>query len=251
MPSPTGLAARLLDRADGGVSTLRPRIPQIFAAEQARAAPMLERTEEVAAAPPASSPRRDAPVAAPPPAVATAAATVAQRLMPSLAAPAPQVAAGADDPAIDPHPATPAPTPTPDAPATPITWPAPGPMSDPGSPPAARAQPRPRQTDSLSAAVMQLLAPDTMAPAAAREAEPDRSRDRAQVQSNRPAVLAVSAQAPASERAPTEPGLTIHIGEIVVAPEPRPAAREAAPRPAWQPPLSLAEYRATRTRERR
>ena len=45
-------------------------------------------------------------------------------------------------------------------------------------------------------------------------------------------------------------GVTIHIGEIVIAPEPR-AASDTGPRPAWQPPLSLSDYRASRARERR
>lgn len=69
--------------------------------------------------------------------------------------------------------------------------------------------------------------------------------------SDRPAVPAIPAPMPGSARAASEPGLTIHIGEIVVAPEPRTAGRKATPRPAWQPPMSLAEYRATRARERR
>ena len=46
-PAPTGgFAARLLDRAEGRVTALRPGIAPVFAAEQARAAPVLERSED-------------------------------------------------------------------------------------------------------------------------------------------------------------------------------------------------------------
>jgi hypothetical protein len=51
--------------------------------------------------------------------------------------------------------------------------------------------------------------------------------------------------------APTEQAkLQIHIGELVIAPEPRAPMREAPPPAAWEPPMSLAHYRASRSRER-
>ncbi|MCW4460946.1 hypothetical protein OK349_04450 [Sphingomonas sp. BT-65] len=246
-----GLAARLLDRADGGVSTLRPSIAQTFAAEQARGAPVLERTEEVAAPPPVSPQRRDA--SAPVVSAAPTASPALQRLMPPLAPLAPLVATQASEAAIEPSSSALPAAAAPAAPQDPIAQAHAGAASSPVLLPphgVQRAQPHPRQTDSLSAAVMQLLAPDYVPPAAAPGTTSPPVREDVQMRSDRPAVPAVSAPMPASARAP-EPGLTIHIGEIVVAPEPRPAAREPAPRPVWQPPLSLAEYRATRARERR
>ena len=55
-PAPGGLVARLLDRADGRVTALRPSVRPTFAAEQTRDEPFLETTEETPAAPPAASP---------------------------------------------------------------------------------------------------------------------------------------------------------------------------------------------------
>ena len=43
--------------------------------------------------------------------------------------------------------------------------------------------------------------------------------------------------------------LNIHIGEIVIAPDPARPRAETPARDQWQPPLSLDEYRAQRTRE--
>lgn len=246
-----GLAARLLDRADGGVSALRPRIAQTFAPEQSRAAPLLERTEEVAASPPAT-PRRNTPAAPAPVATAPDASAPQERLMPPPAPPASRAAAQADEAAVEPPPGAPLPTSAPSAPASPIAQPSAGPAIPvrPSPRDTHRAQPHPRQADSLSAAVMQLLAPDPAAPVAPREATLAPVRDNAPVGRERSAIPTVSAPVPIPAHAAAEPGLTIHIGEIVVAPEPRPA-RETASRPVWQPPLSLAEYRATRARERR
>ena len=97
-----------------------------------------------------------------------------------------------------------------------------------------------RRPDSLSAAIAQLLAPEghaTPEPAARSPALP--ATDMGEP------TLAGGAE-PAARG-----GLTIHIGEVVIAPEPRAPQREKAQGPAWQPPLSLAEYRETRARERR
>ncbi|WP_343519445.1 hypothetical protein [Sphingomonas sp.] len=249
-PAPPGLAARLLERADGGVSTLRPRIAQTFAAEQARAAPLIERTGEVVAPPPPASLRPDAPVGSPSAAVTQTVPSPTQRLMPPHVPAAPKLAAQTGPTAIEPQPATAA---APLAPADATAPPAPGAVPGPvpvSSGSTRRAQYRPRQTDSLSAAVMQLLAPDPAAPSATREAPPPPRTD-TPLRNDCPSPPTVSAPAPEPPRRASEPGLTIHIGEIVVAPEPHPAPRQAAPRPAWQPPLSLADYRATRARERR
>ena len=63
-----GLAARLLHRAEGRVTALRPQIASIFSADAAQEVPRLERTEEVAATPPASLGHApDLPAAAAPP----------------------------------------------------------------------------------------------------------------------------------------------------------------------------------------
>ena len=105
------------------------------------------------------------------------------------------------------------------------------------------------RSDNLTAAVMRLLDPSAAGadepgpPRLAPQAErPARLEARESVGAGRPADPTPSDASPA--------GVTIHIGEIVIAPEPR-AASDTGPRPAWQPPLSLSDYRASRARERR
>lgn len=247
----TGLAARLLARADGQVSALRPQIAATYAAAPDATAPIVERTEEIAVGPAPSPPlaRDSARSAAPRP----PADPEPLRLMPEarIELPLPRavpasVAEAADDPVAA----------TGDAR---LADPQPFAGRQPGAPPAEqtpqpprdfpRAQPGERAADSLSAAVRQLLGPAAAAapPAAAL---PNRSAPPATARPGRTDSPAgappPAAAAPAGGPSP----LHIHIGELVIAPEPRAPQREAAPAAPWAPPLSLAEYRASRERAR-
>jgi hypothetical protein len=69
----------------------------------------------------------------------------------------------------------------------------------------------------------------------------------ASAEARTPAMEGDSPARPTTEFAGS--GVTVHIGEIVVAPEPRGGPPASAPRPAWQPPVSLADYRASRARQ--
>ena len=254
--SPCGFTARLLDRADGRINALRPGIPPVFSAEQERSAPLLERTEQSRTAPPIAAPQAEPAAAKPSHTAANGdSAEPSLRLMPpaDLARPfLPVVEAPAQVP-------------------QPVEYSA-------AFPPAARqgqrhgrsvaaatgsarhedrppSEPlRPRRGDSLSAAVMQLLGdagPGESGPEPsstnALPPELQRGPDSASPSQRERAETAVrEALAPGAE-----PGLTIHIGEIVVAPEPVPAPGAAPSPPPWQPPLSLSDYRARRAQERR
>lgn len=247
----TGLAARLLARADGQVSALRPQVAATFAAAPDATAPIIERTEEIAVGPAPSPPRPHDPVrkdAPRPPADPEP-----LRLMPDarIELPLPRavpasVAEAADDPVAA----------TGDAR---LADPQPFAGRQPGAPPAEQtpqpprdfpgARPGERAADSLSAAVLQLLGPAAAAapPAAASL---DRPAPPATAWPGRPDTQS-DAPLPAAA-APTggPPPLHIHIGELVIAPEPRAPQREAATPAPWTPPLSLAEYRASRERAR-
>ena len=250
-PAPGGLVARLLDRADGRVTALRPSVRPTFAAEQTRDEPFLETTEETPAAPPAASPVVTASPAERHEAAAPLPPAPASRLMPvAAAAEAPQAApvsaaavaapgeASAAPPRVEPSaPAADAPSDERPRAAEPRLVPV---RSDPAGT---------HRSDNLTAAVMRLLDPSAAGadepgpPRLAPQAErPARLEARESVGAGRPADPTPSDASPA--------GVTIHIGEIVIAPEPR-AASDTGPRPAWQPPLSLSDYRASRARERR
>jgi hypothetical protein len=110
-----------------------------------------------------------------------------------------------------------------------------------------------RRADSLSSAVMQLLGPqpgENSFGAPAPEPQPapggiETSRFGTPV-TPEPTWGVNSPDAGPADQAP----LQIHIGELVIAPEQRAPVREEAPRKVWEPPLSLADYRASRSRER-
>lgn len=246
-----GLAARLLHRAEGRVTALRPQIASIFSADAAQEVPRLERTEEVAATPPASLGHApDLPAAAAPPQYRPGPGVF--RLMPGVpqqVPPAilrPDAAQPASDSEIEADGRAPTDSPLPAAAAR---------AAASVSLERGKRPPRfeERRADSLSAAVMQLLGPQVAGPhPGAPTPNPPPAPDAlatagfAVPVATVPAATMDSAAAASSEQA----ALQIHIGELVIAPEPRAPVHEAAPRAAWQPPLSLADYRASRSRER-
>lgn len=237
-----GLAARLISSAQGGVTALRPQLANRFAAEGGGDPPLLERTEQVAASAPAAPPRAENA----PRALATKRATAEDppfRLMPAepaLAQADADPAALPSDGQIEAGPV--AATGSPPAPSSA----SPDNLAPPPIPtPPVRGEPR---GDSLSAAVIQLLGTQSAAGETVAPAPPLRSDELA---TSRFAEPAATAPAATTRGGPGEqPPLQIHIGEIVIAPEPPAPLRERAPSPAWQPPLSLADYRASRARER-
>lgn len=245
-----GLAARFLRRAEGRVTALRPQMASTFSAEAAQEAPLLERTEEIAANPPAS-PRRvpDPPAAAAP--HQSRPEPEPFRLIPGEPPHVPPANLRPDadrpvsDPEVEPGARVPADSPLPATAARAAA-----------SPPLPRVE-RPlrfdeRRADSLSTAVMQLLGPQVAethkgAPTPEPRPAPEAFASTFAVPAAPapPATMGTAAAAP-TEQAP----LQIHIGELVIAPEPRAPVREAGPRAAWEPPMSLADYRASRSRER-
>lgn len=247
-----GLAARLLRRAECHVTALRPQIASAYSADAAQEAPLLERTQEIAATPPAS-PRHapNLPAAAAPP--ESRPEPEPFRLMPGEtphvppANPRPDAAWTTSDPEVEAEAWVPTDSRFPAAAARAAPW-----------PPLPRVE-RPlrfeeRRADSLSTAVMQLLGPQMAETSpGAPTPEPRPALDAfattglAVPVAPVPAATMDAAAAAPAEQAP----LQIHIGELVIAPELRAPVREAAPRAAWEPPLSLADYRASRSRERR
>lgn len=243
-------AGRLLERAQGHVAALRPSLPPTFAAEQGHGeAPV--RFAETSSAPgetaveplagPAGAgpvaPRRLVPFAKAQDPVAGRASTARLALVPQEAPEAglipPTEQASREPPGL--RAAAAAPSTGPVGPAT-LERPAiMEPRLVPGSHPAASPQDR----SGLAAALRSLLDPSPsaaatpVAPIAAAEAGTS-------------ATEADSPAQPATQSAAS--GVTVHIGEIVIAPEPRGRPPESAPRPAWQPPVSLADYRASRAR---
>lgn len=257
-PAPTGgFAARLLDRAEGRVTALRPGIAPVYAAEQARAAPVLERNETVPTAPADQAAQREARTELPRSPVATEGSPAPEfRLMPvssekveSRQIAEPQPDAEGEPAALQPDPAQA------NQPAAPHPIAAESFAGEPSGPGRLRPAPlRPKRGDSLSAAVMQLLGENGNGTAEAGATiagtfppEPQRGIGESVHAERQPGANAAQVTAdPASA-----PALTIHIGEIVVAPEPGSASQSAPSPPPWQPPLSLSEYRARRAQERR
>jgi hypothetical protein len=247
-----GLAARLLHRAEGRVTALRPQIASTFSADAAQEAPRLERTEEVAATPPVS-PRHapDLPAAAAPP--QSRAGPELFRLMPGEpphvqpAISRPDTARPASDPEIEADGRAPTDSALPAAAAR-----AAASLSLKRGKRAPRFEER--RADSLSAAVMQLLGPQVAGtyPGAPTPEPPPTPDAFATTGFAVPVATVPAATMESAAAAPTEQAaLQIHIGELVIAPAPRAPVHEAAPRAAWEPPLSLADYRASRSRERR
>ena len=249
-----GFAARLLNRAEGQVIALRPGIAPVFAAEQARAAPVLEPSEDVLTAPMAQPAAR---AELPRSSAATDSASAPEfRLMPVVAksiAPRqiakPQPGANAEPATFQPAPAQA------NEPAAPHAIAGESLSGEPSAAGRLRPAPlRPKRGDSLSAAVLQLLGEGTGGPAAASAVNagrfpPERHHG---LDAALPTTLEPGASAARVTADPAAaPALTIHIGEIVVAPEPGPSAHSAQSPPPWQPPLSLSEYRARRAQERR
>ena len=257
-PAPTGgFAARLLDRAEGRVTALRPGIAPVFAAEQARAAPVLERSEDAPTALADQAEQGEARAELPRSPAATAGSPAPEfRLMPvsSERAESRQVAEPQPDTEGEPAALRPDPAQA-NQPAAPHLIAAESLAGDPTGPRRLRPAPlRPKRGGSLSAAVMQLLGESSSGteeagPANASPFPPEPQRGRGEALHAERESGASAAQA--SSDPSSAPALTIHIGEIVVAPEPGAAAPIAPSPPPWQPPLSLSEYRARRAQERR
>lgn len=271
-----GYAARLLDRAAGRAGGLRPRIASYFGAKAATPDPLIEeRRIEHSAPPPAPQDRtEDTSVQAtdgqtertttsprPP---ETEPPISAPRLMPPVA-PDPQdqprqpTAAAAPQPETHPRAAPEAgatrsdPPPEMTSPELPFAPEGNQPVRDGATPPDTDRPPTvsvPDLQSALAAAVARL----TPSPEKDREpglmprAEPERP-----VTATPPpgAPEAPALQSDDSIEAPAP--LHIHIGEIVIAPDPQapPASKAAsAPQPpAWQPTLSLDDYREQRRKE--
>ena len=245
-----GFAARLLGRAEGQITALRPQIGNLFAAEGGDAAPLLERSAEVVSTPPPaptgivsateqSQTRAGLEITEPallmprqasePAQVSLVSPAPLAPLVPVAAVPAPDRAERISA-ITDQTPEQPAPARTAHAEFAATTEPAPQP-------------PRPeRSSDSLLAAVTQLLGPQF-------QVEAESTAPRREVASPSDPFIASATQvndpsAPASQQQP----LQIHIGELVIAPESRAPQPEPPAAAQWQPPLSLDDYRASRTR---
>lgn len=239
--SPGGFAARLLGRADGRFNALRPQIANTFAAEGSDGAPLLERSEEIAVqapraaepAPPSARTRpaephesvqdlQLMPAAVDPPELAPVAPAAARA---EASPPAPHMVPKADE--VSEHAAI-----TTTEVVTRETV-----IEQPSRVQPSQLGPR---GDSLLSVVTQLLGPQ-LDEASARPGH----EETASADPFRPAApQAVDATAAPSPQQP----LQIHIGELVIAPEPRALEPAAAPVPQWQPPLSLDAYRASRSR---
>lgn len=238
-----GFAARLLSRAEGRVCALRPKLNNTFGAETAHAGPLLELSEEVAAAPSTSAPEAPSALHRSVMDPASESATPLH-LMPGER---PEVRAlqGASEPQLlSPDTVVAAPPPSVDRTATAASQ---SPAEMPPSRVDRSLRFEERRSDTLLAAVTQLLGPQSAADAAAPSAEPRGWPDR--FAADNPAAAFDrdwGSGAPISTS--EQPPLQIHIGELVIAPEPRAPQHEAAAPAAWAPPLSLADYRASRTR---
>lgn len=258
-------AARLLSRAEGQLSALRPGIAPVFFAEQARAAVPDDWTAEVTVSEhETTATRQPTSVAfhvetpAPPPR-STAYRVVADPGHKPVFDPAPLQTT---ERSVGPQAAGPE-LPVPTTFARPDRRPDAERGVEPASvslgmprtvtiPPRQSPRPAAERGDTLSAAVMQLLGDGhgsiaTTAPVAATAFPPEVTKQDSSV--DRGFAETTSRESSVSADSPAERSLTIHIGEIVVAAEPA-AAPRAAPQP-WQPPLALSEYRARRAQERR
>jgi hypothetical protein len=262
-----GFATRLLHCAQGRVTALRPQIASAFYADPAQEVPLIERIGEIAATPQASphqSPSR--PIEAEPPRSphqppsrpAEAAPPRSRpepepfRLVPDEQPPVrsahlrPDPARAESDPEVEANARVPADPPLPGADPRPVAS-----QRRPRVEPPLRFEER--RADSLSAAVAQLLGP-TVAETSPGAPTPDPRPAADPFATTAFAFPVVPVQAATMDMpavGPTEPApLQIHIGELVIAPEPRPPVHETGPRAAWEPPLSLADYRASRSRER-
>lgn len=249
----TGLAARLLRRAEGQVGALRPQLAATYSAAPEAAAPMIEWTEEIAAGPAPSPPKPRAPIPAAAPWVPADAEPL--RLMPApqgdltLPPKVPATMAEAAPPATtmgEAQPHVPAPSAGQQPDASPLAV---APLAPHEAPRARRGE---RAADSLSAAVLQLLGPTvTTAPLAKAATSPGQPDPAAPARPGQAVPHATDTlPGAASVPAGNAPPLHIHIGELVIAPEPRAPQRDAAPAASWVPPLSLADYRASRERAR-
>lgn len=247
--SPGGFTARLLGRADGQFNALRPQIANTFAAEGGGGAPLLERSEEtVVEAPHAAEPGR--------PAASTSPAEQRQtvetpRLMPAVNE-QPEALTVAPVRADAPHPAQPATVTFRQNPEHTMASTAEVVGGIAAVEPLAQVQTRTQvqtQTQappvtprggSLLAVVSQLLGPQLL-----EASVPGAPAEPATADPFNPSPAKIS-EAPAGA-SPQQP-LQIHIGELVIAPEPRAPEPAAMPTPQWQPPLSLDAYRASRSR---
>lgn len=239
-PTGSGFTARLLGRAEGQVTALRPQIANLFAAEGGNTAPLLERTEEMVTAPPPG-----------PTAMVPETQHAQTRVSVEMADPVTLMPRQPSEPAHTQFVPLVAQASDQGEQVGSITTqspPQPAPAQEPPAQFAAStetsAQP-PRaehSSDSLLAAVTQLLGPQfqTELASAAPQREDASPADRFAAT----AAQGTDPSAPASQQQP----LQIHIGELVIAPEPREPQPEALAPAQWQPPLSLDAYRASRTR---
>lgn len=262
--SGAGFVEGLMARARGEVAALRSRAQPYFAPEpQGTEMPEIEAVTEATAAPrsevrveqpgpaPAEAHSVSSPERASAPAVAPAPPAPAPRehLMPLQTAPP---AAGREAVGGPGLPVAPPPVPAAVVPPAEARDPGPDPAREPPPAPApvATAPPPPEPerrevTVDLARALARLL-PEADAPeaSAARLMPPEPVVPP-------PAAVPAPPAAPQPERA--QP-VTIHIGEIVIAPDPPPQAAtppRPAARPRWEPQLSLAEYREQRRRGER
>lgn len=275
-PVTQGFAARLLDRAAGLTGVLRPRIAPYFTATTATAAPLIEEQSiEQPTSPPTPQQRtaeepakatdtRPQRISAAPPRLENGQQAGEPRLMPAVT-PDPQVQQTQPAIAVAPSPA-PRSQPVSDA-VPPVTQEAGKPASsrlpdghDAIEPaqhasklPATERQPAvpvPDLKSALAAAVARLTPrqEDDPEPGLMPKTQPERPVT-ATPPPGAPEAPAVRADDSVDGSAP----LHIHIGEIVIAPDPQEQtaskAAVAPQRPEWQPMLSLDDYRDQRRKE--
>lgn len=256
-----GFADRLLGRARGDATPLRPKLSPFYAPMAETSAPLLDDPVQTDA--PVVARIETLPDRVPPPADAAPEAPLRQPAIdhrsapsrPTTTKPAPLMP---DPPAQVPAgpPAAPVPrratvpaqraaservAPPPALPANPVIRAADPVLSPPQPTPALTPRPARPQPDIAAALALALARLTGPTPAPAERLMP-------------PEALPAKAEAPAARNTPRqgEPDpapVHIHIGEIVVAADPAPALPLPAPhRPDWSPVLTLDAYRASRQR---
>ncbi|MEM7614626.1 MAG: hypothetical protein AAF245_06245 [Pseudomonadota bacterium] len=255
-----GFAATLLARAKGEVSDLRPKITPYFGSTEPSDA-LPEITEEIAVAPDGTPPAQtqraqpltepDQPAQqAPMPAEAVAEPVQEAPLMPSdavaPATPAPEIqAADPPPPGVMAAPLMPVPEPPKLEVAAPTPIPTPIPNETPKPAEPATPAALPDVAKQLAAALARL----TSDPVEAQEQRLMPEAPQAEPPAPQQPTAAENPAAPQADDDRSQP-LTIHIGEVIVAPDP-PAPtppQQRAPRPKWTPALTLDDYRTSRAR---
>lgn len=270
-----GFASRLLERAAGITGPLRPRIAPYFGAPEVTAKPLIEEetVERQAQTPEPMGPRDRSPVASKPagqaqkseprfPQTDQIEKPEEHRLMPRQEPPATAEAVSSDQvaepsttdaaaavPQKEPPSASDIKTAPADAPVPPRQTPPPTVAAAPPERGPRQSVPVPDLRTALAAAVARLRpAPDPEPEAKLMpSSEPNRANE-PPVPREKPAPV----QRPRHPQTQDPQPLHVHIGEIVIAPDPhdmRPKRPAASQQTEWKPALTLDEYRDRRRKE--